>query len=174
MHFEGNLLNAVGAHELDFLLPVRNQNLVPLILENLGIIVRPGAGDPVGGLVVLAAAGAAGEGYHGVHMHFLGEHDGVFKVLMELPGDFLVGMHGVAMGGQRRDFEVVFLQGREHFVDLLGMCEEFPGVTVRLAGEADFHGLHAQTGKILAGVLKGSVLQKNRKYAEFHRFSPPE
>ena len=90
---------------------------------------------------------------------------------MEGLGDGLVGVHGVSVGGERRDLQMVFFEGRLHLVDLFGMGEKILGVAVRLAREAaaaDLHRLHAEAGQILARLVEGLILQKNRKYAELH------
>lgn len=57
MKLEGYLVNAVLLGESDGLSPIGNENFVPLPLEYLGEVVRPGADDPVGILRVLLVAG---------------------------------------------------------------------------------------------------------------------
>ena len=51
VHLKGDLGDAMLLGKGGGLLPIGNQNLVPLVVEDLSKIVRPGAGDPVGGLI---------------------------------------------------------------------------------------------------------------------------
>ena len=57
--------HAVLARERGGLGPVREHTLVPLPVERLGVVVRPGAGDPARALRALRLARAAGERDHG-------------------------------------------------------------------------------------------------------------
>jgi hypothetical protein len=61
MHFKADLFYAVLCAELCFFLPVRNENVVPLIFKNREIILGPRASNPVGIFGIFAIAGATGK-----------------------------------------------------------------------------------------------------------------
>jgi len=77
-------------------------------------------------------------------------------------------MHRVSVGGKGGDLQIVLFKGFKHCVDFLGMRKEILGIAMCFSGEAaaaDFNGLNALRGEILAGFFKGSVLEQYRKYA---------
>jgi len=61
VHFEGDLFKPVLLAELDFFLPVRDEDLLPLPFKDIEEILRPGAGDPVRVFGFGAIAGASGK-----------------------------------------------------------------------------------------------------------------
>ncbi len=60
MHFDGYFY-AVIAREFGVLGPIRRDFFFPLPFEEVEVIGRPGAGDPVGIFGIVAVAWAAGE-----------------------------------------------------------------------------------------------------------------
>ena len=171
MHFIGDLLDAVLGGPGGHLLPVGHEHFVPLVLHNVGEIVRPGAGNPVGGLVLRAAAGAAGESDHAGYAQLFRQQNGVDIVVMENLRHGGIGVHRVAVGGKSGDFQTVLFDGVAEFFDLLVILEQLGRVAVRLAGEAartDFNGLNAGILQIFAGVVQASVRKQNRKNRKLH------
>src|SRR5262245_21699986 len=76
MHFQADLLDALAAGPIGGLRPVRDHDPVPLVLENLQVVGRPRAGDPVWAAVTGCAAWASTKGDDGVDLQLSGEaHD---------------------------------------------------------------------------------------------------
>ena len=158
VHLKGDVGDVVGQGEGTRLLPVGNDLLIPLPVQDGEKILGPGAGDPVGVLGALVVAGAAREGDDGIHAHLLGQQDRVAEVGVEGRGDGRVGMEGVAVAGQRAHLHVVLLQGGDEFIVLGGVGQQLGGVAVSLAGvtaRAQLYGVDAQTGQNLQGLVKG-------------------
>ena len=157
VHLKGDVGDVVGQSEGTCLLPVGNDLLVPLPVQNGQEVLGPGAGDPVGVLGTLVVAGAAREGDDGVHTHLLGQQNGVAEVGVEGLGNGLVGMEGIAVAGQSADLYVVLLQSGDELVVLGGIGQELRGVAVSLAGvtaRAQLYGVNAQTGEDLQSLLQ--------------------
>gem|GEM_PF-5019998 len=76
MHLDGDAHAVIGG-ELSVFAPVRRDGLLPLPGENLLIVRRPGAGDPVGCDVIGRATGAAGEVDDCGHAELLCQQDGL-------------------------------------------------------------------------------------------------
>ena len=79
-------------------------------------------------------------------------------------GNLFVGVDGVAVAGQRRDVQAVFIDGFHELVDQLGMLHKLHGVRVRGArgtAAADFNLLNAQAFEVAQGFIEGQVAQKN-------------
>ena len=158
VHLKGDVGDVVGQGEGAGLLPVGNDLLVPLPVQDGQEVLGPGAGDPVGVLGTLVVAGAAREGDDGIHAHLLGQQDRVAEVLVELLGDGLVGVEGVTVGGQSADLHIVLLQGGHELVILGGVGQQLLGVAVSLAGvtaRAQLNGVDAQTRQDLEGLVQG-------------------
>src|SRR5438874_1828313 len=102
-----------------FALPVRQQHLIPLIVQNLRELRRPSTGDPVRGTISRSAARTATERTDDIDSQFRRQaHGDVLGALM--PASYRrIGMDGIAMArqsteGQAMAGEVVFdllLQG---------------------------------------------------------------
>src|SRR5580704_12691810 len=96
VHFDGDL-HAMVSGELRVLGPIGRDDLVPLPVEDLAVVGRPGAGDPVGSSGVRRIAGASGEvDYHRDTQH-LGEQDGLAAHLPVLLRAGSIGMQRVAV-----------------------------------------------------------------------------
>jgi len=90
-------MDPVFARILCRLFPVRNDHLVPLVLENLMVFGRPAIGGPIGHLVPGRAAGTAGESDNDRNLELLGKSHRAaerFRIALGYPA---VGMHGVAV-----------------------------------------------------------------------------
>ena len=158
VHLKGDVGDVVSQGKGTGLLPVGNDLLVPLPVQDGEEVLGPGASDPVGVLGTLVVAGAAREGDDGVNTHLLGQQDGVAEVLIELGGDLLVGVEGVTVSGQSANRDVVLLQGGDELVVLGGVGQELLGVAVSLTGitaGAQLHRVNAQAGEDLQGLLQG-------------------
>ena len=166
MQLKGNLRHPMGLGELHLLLPVGNQHLVPLVLQNLAEVIRPGAGDPVGRPVLFASAGASREGVHHGHMQLLRQQYGIVEILLEALRDGGVGMYHVAVAAQGADFQMVLVQRLHELLPLPLVGQKLRRVAVGLAGEAaaaDLHHLHAPLRQELTRLVKGQVSQRYRQ-----------
>ena len=158
VHLKGDVGDVVGQGEGARLLPVGNDLLVPLPIQDGQEVLGPGAGDPVGVLGTLVVAGAAREGDDGVHAHLLGQQDGIAEVGVEGLGNGLVGVEGVTVAGQGADLHVVLLQGGDELIVLGGVGQQLCGVAVSLAGvtaRAQLHGVDTQTRQDGEGLVQG-------------------
>ena len=97
MHFQSDLSNAVLSGEGRRFPPIGNEDLVPLVVQNLLKILRPGTGDPVGIVGVRIAAGAAGKGVDSAEPQPLGQQDRVPYGFIIGPGRLRIGMDRIAM-----------------------------------------------------------------------------
>src|SRR5918912_1147967 len=79
--------------------------LVPLSLQGLEEVLRPGAGHPVGALRPFGVAGAAGEGYDPPDPQLGGEPHGVTEPFVMFSGHALVGVERVAAAGEGADLQ---------------------------------------------------------------------
>ncbi len=85
--------------------PVGSDDLVPLPVKELGELRRPGAGDPVRLRGVRAVAGAAGEVDDVLDTELAGKADRLAERLVLPLRRLRVGVDGIAVAGQRADFE---------------------------------------------------------------------
>ena len=96
MHFDGDLHVVIGG-ELRVFDPIGSDDLAPLPVEDLEVIGRPRAGDPVGSGGMRRIAGASGEvDYHG-DAQLLGEQDRLAAHLPVVLRPGFIGMQGVAV-----------------------------------------------------------------------------
>src|SRR6266850_187262 len=61
MHLESHFANSMFAYEAQGLVPIGNDHLLPLVIEYVQVIWRPGARDPVRLFIAAGAARAAAE-----------------------------------------------------------------------------------------------------------------
>ena len=168
MKLEGYLVDAVLLGESDGLSPIGNEYFIPLPLEYLGEVVRPGADDPVGILRVLLVAGAAGESVDLMNTELLGEKDGVLYRLVELGGNSLVRMDGVAVAAERAYLKAAVRDGGFEGVQSRRIGEQGVGVGMGVAGvtaAAYLDHLNALGFEILESLFERKVAQKAGKYA---------
>ena len=171
VHFKCNLGYTVSKTELCGLFPIRDENLVPLIVKHGKEVVGPSAGCPVGRLVLGTTAGTAGEGDNGVDAELLCKKNCVGKVVVELLGYSLVRVDGVAVDGKRANLKVVTLHSVAPFLKCCVRREKHLGVTVCLAGitaATDFDCVDAELFKFCKSFIEGKSCKKVSKYAEFH------
>ena len=127
-------LDAVLRAETRLRRPVRDEHALPLVLEDGRVVRRPRAGDPVGHLVGLRAAGAAREGDHDIGAERGRELDRVDEVAVIGGRVLLVGVDGVSVHGEARERQAVVLEDALDPVLLLLGGEDLGGIEERLAG----------------------------------------
>src|SRR5258707_819390 len=100
MHLERDLVDTGFAGEFSRLDPVWNYHFFPLVVEDLQIFRRPGAGDPIRLSIPRSATGAAAEGGDHFHAEPGGEpHTAPVRGVV-LARNFRVGMNRIAMHGE--------------------------------------------------------------------------
>jgi hypothetical protein len=102
MHFDGDLHAMVGG-EFSMLDPVGRHHFVPLPVENLEVVGRPGASDPVRSSRVRRVAGTAGEIHDHRDAEPFGEQDGLAAHFLVEFGAGFIGMQRVAVATERAD-----------------------------------------------------------------------
>ena len=135
------------------------------------IIIRPGTGNPVGRAILRAAAGTAAEAHNALYAQPFGQQHRVLKILPKGFGHVRVGMDGVAVRAERRQFQTVFLQYALECGQCAFILQKKGRVAMRLAGiaaAADFHRVHAALGQVLHGAFKGHIAQHRVKNRELH------
>ena len=115
MHFDGDLHAVIGG-EFGLLDPVGRHLGFPLPLQDLQVVRRPGAGDPVGPLGFVAIARAAGKIDDHGNAQFLGQADGFAADVLIVLGALLIGVQRIAVAAQRADGEAVIRQLLLEFV----------------------------------------------------------
>lgn len=110
VHFESDLINAVLCGIFGLFLPIRDEHVVPLVIEDMEKILRPRASDPVRSLIFGRTTGAAGESNDHRNFEFVCENAGTFEIFMEFCSDLFIGMDGVAMGRKCRNFDIVLFK----------------------------------------------------------------
>ena len=172
MHFQRDLLYSVSVREADRFFPVWNQHLVPLPIEDLKVIVRPRTSNPVRILRALMVSGTAGKGDYGIDTYFFREQDRVAEIRIVFGCDFFIGMHRVAVSGERGDLKPVFIYRRLEFVKLLFVRKQLRGVAVSLSGIASgayFHSLHPKGFETRESFVKRFRAVKICEYTKFHK-----
>jgi hypothetical protein len=104
VHLEGEP-DSVLAGETGRLVPVRQDDLVPLPGEDRLIFGRPGAGHPVGLPSVRTVARVAGKDVHNIDFEFAGESHRVAEDRVVGPGAFGIRMEWVAVARERAEDE---------------------------------------------------------------------
>ena len=107
VHFERYALYSVFCGKRRGTAPIGNEHLVPLPFEHAGIFWRPCAGHPGGHSSLRVGAGTARKGYYAVDSYLTCEHTGGAEVVFELLRRRFVGMHAVAVHGERRYGHIV-------------------------------------------------------------------
>ena len=174
VHLEGDFLDSVLRREGRGLLPVGNQNLVPLPVENLRVVVRPRACDPVGVLRIGAVAGAAGEADYRVDAELLAHEDRVDEVVVVLFRDFLVRVDRIAVAAEGADLQAVPVHRLLELAERLLVVKKDLGLAVgvaRVAAASDLDALGAGIRKIFHRFGGGKVAEQHADYSYFHCFS---
>ena len=109
MHLDGDLHAVVGG-EFPVLAPVGSDDFVPLPVEDLEVVGRPRAGDPVGRGRVRGVAGASGEIDDDGDAELFGEQDRFATDFAVFLGARRVGMQRVAVAAERADADAVVFQ----------------------------------------------------------------
>ena len=153
---ECDLLNAVGLSQLDRLLPVRDQYLVPLPVQDLGGDRRPAGDDPVRRVILCRAARAAGHHNDLLDAEQTSQLEGLFDNFLMLLA-FLVRCKLVA-------------RAVEHLEHQTALCDR---VHVILAGFlAGQHGIQINMrclGPVAAGDLDGLVAECGNRVQHFFK-----
>ena len=171
MHLKSNALYVVCLGKGAGLLPVGDQNLVPLPVQNLEEVLGPRAGYPVRILGIRRVTGTAGEGDHGVHAQLLRQQNALAEIGVECFGDSLVGMNRVAVAGQSADLKTVFLKKTLELGQLGLVVQQNVGIAVCLAGitaAADLHRFNAHGLELRQYVLQRTAAVQIGKYTKFH------
>ena len=129
---------------------------------------RPGARDPIGILVGIAAAGTSRERVHHIHLQPLGQQYGLMLRFQTLPGDLLVGMDGVAVTAQRADNQTMIryelLEPVQFFVIVQQDIRFAVGCT-RVISSTEFNGVQPGVLDILQSLFQWLIAEQSSKYA---------
>ena len=151
MHLQSNLVHTVSFGKGHEVLPVGNQNFIPLPIQDLQIIIGPSANHPVGIFALRAIAGATREAVDLVNSQLLCHQHGIVHIVVKLLGNLLVGMHRVAVAAQCADLQPGFLNGLDKLLELLLVVKQHTGIAMiltRVTAAADFHHLGTQGFKV--------------------------
>ena len=162
-HPDPSLFGAAGR-----LLPVGQQHLIPLIVQNPGVVVRPGAGHPVGGAVRPAASRAAGEGHHRVHLQQVGQTQRVRIDPLEHLGPVRVRMNRISVTGQGGNAHAAIRQKPLQIPGPFRPLQIVGRVTVGRMGVAacaQLHALHLDGAKIGQHFIQRPVVKATGQYA---------
>ena len=168
MHLQGDFLNAVRRSKSRRLAPVGNQHLVPLVIQNLRVILRPRARHPVGGFILRAAAGAAAETHDTLDAEPFGQKHRAHEIITEFFRGIRVRMNGIAVSAQRADFQMVLPEHLLKRVQLIVIVQKLCRVAMRFARKAaatDLDRLYAAVREVFHGLGKRLARQhgiKNR------------
>ena len=122
---------AAGFKLLD---PEGDEHIVPLVVENLRIFVRPGTGDPVGIFRSGAVARAAGKGKHLIDFQFLGQQQCVVKIGLVPCGGFLIRIDHIAVAAERADRHSEFFYRLLKLFELGFVFQQLTRVAMSLSG----------------------------------------
>ena len=158
MHLDGDLDAVIGG-ELRVLRPIGRHHFVPLPLENLEIVGRPRAGDPVGPFGVRRIARAAAEIDHHRHAELLRQQDRLPAGFLVVLRALLVGMQRIAVAAQRADAEAVIGQLLLEVVQFARVVEhrEFAVGVARIVSGAQFHGIDVVALQFLENVFQRTI-----------------
>ena len=173
VHLECDLCYAMSLCKCCCLLPVRNENLVPLIVKNAEEVIGPGASYPVGCLILSASTGTAGECDDSIYADLLCKENCVYKVLMEGLSDRLIGMNCVTVACKSCKLDIVLLKCINEFRKSLLVCKKLLGVAMSLSGESagsDLYSLNAESLKLCESFIKCEICIKVCKYTKFHNY----
>src|SRR6266487_2658081 len=115
MNLQADLADAFTARKRHRLAPIRNDDLVPLVIENLQIIGRPRTSDPIGRTVARRAARAAAEIDDDIDLQPVRQADDLAEIRVELRRRRAPGMERIARRVERRDAQAARLDGPEQF-----------------------------------------------------------
>ena len=151
--------------------PVGSGPLVPLPLEGLGEVRRPGAGHPVRLHGLRPTARAAGEGDHRRHPELLGELHRIAVVAIVRLGDLAPRMERITMAGEGADLQPA---GGDRVLEPLPrrvVFEQRRGICVRRSGisaHPDLDGLAAGGRDVVQRLLERSLAEQDREDSDFH------
>ena len=89
--------------------PVRNQNIVPLIFQNLGKIIRPRTGNPVGSLVLRRSTRATGKRIYNRNTKLFCQQDRIGQILIEFLCNRFIRMYCIPVCTQCTDLQAIFV-----------------------------------------------------------------
>ena len=152
-------------------LPVGDQLLIPLPIQNGKEILRPRAGHPVGVLGFLAVAGTAGEGDDRIDTHLFRQQNRIAEISVVACRQFPVGVQGVAVRRQGADLHVILFEECHEGVILCRVSQQLFGVAVRLAGvaaRAELHRVDVHRRQDLQRFLQGFGTVQVCQNTQFH------
>ena len=152
MQFEGDFFHAVVRRKLHGFFPIGNEHFLPLPFQRLGIIGRPGTGDPGRRFRVLVRSRAPRERNQSVHADLPRQDAGGLKIRLELFRRRLVGMHAVPVHRQGGNAHIILFESLQKRFPRLFVLAQNERVRMRFSGiaaHAELELVHAQTRKIL-------------------------
>ena len=148
--------------------PVRNQNIIPLVLQDLGKIIRPGAGNPVGCLVLRRAAGATGECIYNRNTKLFCQQDRIGQILIEFLCNCFIRMYCIPVCTQCTDLQTIFVNCVQKLFLLVFISQKLCRIAVcrsREAAASDLHHLYALLRQKFTCRIQGHIAQSNRQYS---------
>ncbi len=175
VQFDGNPDVVVGC-ELAGFRPIRCCHFLPLPVQDLQEVRRPGAGHPVRVSGVRRVAGAPRKGDHVLHADLVGEPDRLPEGLIVSAGRLLVRMERVSMARQCADLQTP--AGDEVHESLLPVTvvDQFIDIAVtvsRCASCPDLDRFDTRLLDVIEGFLEGTVGEEHGKHTDFHGESFP-
>ena len=150
MHFDGDLYAVVGG-ELCVFDPIGRYHFIPLPVEHLEVIWRPGAGHPVGGGGMGRIAGASREVDNYGNPKLFGKQDGLAAYLAVVLRMGLIRMQRVAVTTQGTDADSVVGENLLELGERCGILQHRK-LAVRIAGiisRAEFDGINLERREFL-------------------------
>ena len=163
--------NTMLPAELGLLRPVRNEDVVPLVGEDVREVRWPGAGDPVRRAIRLGAAGAAAEGDDDIGPELRRQLDRPLEGGVIRLGESRHGVHRIAVHGESRDLEAVVLDHRLDPILLLLGTENPGGIEERGTGigsDGDLDRIEPALSAVGQGLFEAASGEQGRHHSEFH------
>ena len=170
MHLDGHL-DPVLVGESASILPVGDDDLGPLPLQDARKVWRPGSGHPVGASVLRPAARAAREHVDDWDAQRRGQAHRLAVGLVVPPGQVAVGMDGVAVDRQATDDEVAAGELVQIVVACLLALQERVHVDVvraRVVAGTNLHCIEARGDEEIQHVCQGEFAEQGIKDADSH------
>src|ERR1700733_11248617 len=170
MHLDGDF-DAVIFSELRVPGPKRRHLFLPLPVQNVEILRRPGARDPVRMLGVVAIAGTARKVDYHRNFQLLGQPQGLSAGFLKSFGERRIGMQRISMTAQRTDRKTAVFELELELTQRSAIAEHRQR-TVRVArviAGAQFHSVDVQALQSLEDRDQRNLAQQCREDADSHR-----